>query len=825
MKKRELRTYFMILICGLVIISFALVGLSLAHFRRSFVERQRCNLKAVAQSTVQSVENYLSGCLLYWDSLQETPVFRRALGDFLGGSAGQSAAQAGAASQTGAASQVRAASQAGEAETHARADQVARLLESIVVESRGTVTDICLTDAAGAAKIGFVMGGQYEPYRHGDSDEAMNLGIPGKMCVYIDAAGRLYLGQLTELQGDLRALLMIDADRLSAATALGFTQLGMRGNVMIKASCGQILENSFNKVREGGERAAETIEVSESVPVKDDFLTVSVAADYAEVMRPVDAFSILTIIAVLLAGAGVIWVFWRTFRDNRRVARENEYLRELNRTLKELTERQEQMQHDQRLRLIGTLAGGIVHEFRNVLTPIMGHSGLIREKLHASDPMREDVEEIYSAAQRAKEIIQQITCLSRRTPETAFSRLDLDKTFSRIIRVALSVKPENIRIISNISFAGAKIMGNSTQICQVVLNLCANAFHAIKGSRGHVWINGGIEKRDGAEFAQFSVTDEGEGIEKQCLERIFEPFYTTKRDGEGTGLGLSIVQNIVDAHNGTICVDSEPERGTTFTLRFPVVTRTGDEETDIEAGGGGAGCKDAETAAYTGAEIGEVMNMDENIVMDKKTDEGAAVAMKTDGNMAAAMKPVTLSLVRGAANMEEGAARDGGGKPYLRALRGGKSGAGTATPTGAAACPGSGAGLLRLIQKGPTSAADPAALAAPEVVVVEEDEKARRTVESMLSSRGYDVRGFASSSTAMAAIEKRPCDVLITARQLSAPIGGEALAAQVKGMDGGARVLMLVDSTDHGVFQLIRKGTIDGYLTKPLTIGELADKM
>ncbi|MDR3121788.1 MAG: response regulator [Clostridiales bacterium] len=392
----------------------------------------------------------------------------------------------------------------------------------------------------------------------------------------------------------------------------------------------------------------------------------------------------------------------------------------------------------------------------------------------------------------------------------------------------------------------------------------------MKGSRGHVWINGGIEKRDGAEFAQFSVTDEGEGIEKQYLEHIFEPFYTTKQDGEGTGLGLSIVQNIVDAHNGTICVDSEPERGTTFTLRFPVVTRTGDEETDIEADGGEAWRADVEAAAFTVAEIGEVVNIDENLVMDMKTDVGAAVAMKTDGNMAAAMKPVTLSVVCGAENAEESAARgdsgdsgdgaegrSGGsvgdaaynesaardGKPHVRALRGGKSGAGTATRaaarsaigigpgvgkgarTGAAAYPGTGAGALRLIRKGPAGAAGPAALAVPEVVVVEEDEKVRRTVESMLSSRGYAVRGFASSSAAMEAIEKKPCDVLITARQLSTPINGETLAAQVKGMDGGARVLMLVDSADHGVFQLIRKGTIDGYLTKPLTIGELADKM
>lgn len=253
------------------------------------------------------------------------------------------------------------------------------------------------------------------------------------------------------------------------------------------------------------------------------------------------------------------------------IKRENAYLKELTRSLDEMNRKQEELQHNQRLQLIGTLTGGIAHEFRNLLTPIMGYSGLLRETLPPDSPMRADIDEIYTSAVRAKEIIKQITSLSRKNLDPVFKPLPLDDILPRILKVVATMKPAGAEMHVDVDFDGHRIMGNATQINQVILNLCNNAFQALPDDGGALWVSGRIEEDEGARFAVLRFRDNGAGMDAKVRDRIFDPFFTTKRVGEGTGLGLSVVQNIVDLHQGAIEVDSEPGRGTTFTLRFPTV--------------------------------------------------------------------------------------------------------------------------------------------------------------------------------------------------------------------------------------------------------------
>ena len=303
-----------------------------------------------------------------------------------------------------------------------------------------------------------------------------------------------------------------------------------------------------------------------SVPIQDDFLIVSAVSSYAELREPVLFNSVFNIAAAILIMLGVGGMLLSRRRENQRqIERENEYLKELNR-------RQEETQHNQRLQMIGTLAGGIAHEFRNLLTPIMGYSGMMRESLPAGSPLREDLDEIYSSAVRAKEIIQQITSLSRKRLEPTLEPISLDDVVSGVLRVAATFKPPEVTLRTDVDFGGRLITGNKTQINQIVLNLCNNAFQAMPDG-GVLDVTGKCAReKDGSGRAVLAFRDDGVGIAEANLERIFDPFFTTKRGGEGTGLGLSVVQNIVDLHGGTISVDSRPGEGATFVLSFPLLS-------------------------------------------------------------------------------------------------------------------------------------------------------------------------------------------------------------------------------------------------------------
>lgn len=329
--------------------------------------------------------------------------------------------------------------------------------------------------------------------------------------------------------------------------------------------------------------------------LQNDFLVVSAVADYQETIESLHtSMNKLFLICLLtLAGFGclVILLFY-LLKSRHSYELENRTLRELNSSLEELHSREEQIQHSQRLQTIGTLTSGIAHEFNNLLTPIMGYSGILLESAEPESELHEDLEEIFTSAEKAKEIIQQITTLSRKSVGHTFKSIELHSFLLHAVKMVRSMLPAGIHMDVNLCFKEAHILGNETQLNQVILNLCTNAFQAIgQKADGKVSITGvvvriqdlpaGILTGGFEHYVQLTFRDNGCGIEKRLLDRIFDPFFTTKKASEGTGLGLSIAQSIIEGHSGYIFVESAVGEGTVFTIYIPVNTESPEPDNKV----------------------------------------------------------------------------------------------------------------------------------------------------------------------------------------------------------------------------------------------------
>jgi PAS domain S-box-containing protein len=235
----------------------------------------------------------------------------------------------------------------------------------------------------------------------------------------------------------------------------------------------------------------------------------------------------------------------------------------------------------QKMETLGTLAGGIAHDFNNLLTGIIGYHELAADSVPADHPAREYLAHSHGASLRARELVAQILTFGRQSPETEQEALDLALVIEEARRFLRSTLPASITIELQLDPHSPRVLGDATQVHQVLLNLGSNAAHAMRGSHGGVIkialqpVTFDVEQapaRGGlpaGTYACLSVSDNGHGMNEETMRRIFDPFFTTKNTGEGTGLGLAVVHGIVRAHRGTIEVESKLGVGSTFRVYLP----------------------------------------------------------------------------------------------------------------------------------------------------------------------------------------------------------------------------------------------------------------
>ena len=253
--------------------------------------------------------------------------------------------------------------------------------------------------------------------------------------------------------------------------------------------------------------------------------------------------------------------------ERKRVEAENEKL-------------ESRIRKSERLETLGNLAGGIAHDFNNILTPIIGYAEMGMMRLPEQEPSHGFFREITVAAERAKNLVQQILMFSR-AQETESSSVAVQTVIEEALKLLRASIPSTIGIEKHINQASRNIYADPSKIYQVILNLCTNAFQAMENTGGTLTIDldeiipdGNLKKKFPEmavqPYVRLTIADTGHGMDSNTLDHIFEPFFTTKPVNKGTGLGLSVVHGIVTGYKGVIDVESAPEKGTIFNIYLPV---------------------------------------------------------------------------------------------------------------------------------------------------------------------------------------------------------------------------------------------------------------
>ncbi len=260
---------------------------------------------------------------------------------------------------------------------------------------------------------------------------------------------------------------------------------------------------------------------------------------------------------------------------------------------KEKKKLEHQLFQTQRLEAIGTLAGGIAHDFNNILSPILGYAELVQQKISTESELWQEQQAIIDAGHRAKDLVQQILSISRQG-EHKRRPLKIHLIVKEALKLLRASIPTTIEIRQDIQETSGVVHADPTKIHQIIMNLCTNAYHAMQETGGTLGVSLSminVEKNGDVflamilppgQYLRLEVSDTGYGMEKETLDRIFDPYFTTKGKGQGTGLGLAIVQGIVHGYGGHISVYSSPGAGSVFHVYLPYVQSSPAESCSTE---------------------------------------------------------------------------------------------------------------------------------------------------------------------------------------------------------------------------------------------------
>jgi CheY-like chemotaxis protein len=238
------------------------------------------------------------------------------------------------------------------------------------------------------------------------------------------------------------------------------------------------------------------------------------------------------------------------------------------------------LRESQKLEAVGLLAGGVAHDFNNILATISGSMYIIRKHLKKGSPLLKYVEQVQSSVNKANGVAQSLLTFSRKQ-DAILEPLDINELIKRTIKLLTNVLGEHIDTYLSLGPHKMVALANEDQIARMLLNLASNARDAMPDAgifsikTDIIMMDGSFVRRHGfgaaGKYVLLSVSDTGTGMGTEIKEKIFDPFFTTKEVGKGSGLGLAVVYGIVKQHKGYVSCDSIPEKGTTFRIYLPAI--------------------------------------------------------------------------------------------------------------------------------------------------------------------------------------------------------------------------------------------------------------
>jgi len=395
-----------------------------------------------------------------------------------------------------------------------------------------------------------------------------------------------------------------------------FSALEVGDRLLLSSMLGADDAAAFREDFEFGENGDDTYFLSVPLPMADDVAMLKLGFDESLTLAQIDQArrAILAILAVYLLVAvlfmailsGVLSRYSLNLSVDSRIEEIADLTSDLEamrselvginaRLRKEMAEREaveeerreieSRLQHLQRLESIGTLAGGVAHEFNNILLPMLLYTDLALEDLPGDSPVRSNLERVVSLANRAKGLSQKILTFGRAASDTNKLAVELGPVVIEAMSMVRALIPANVDIRMLIEDSAGIVRCDPAEVQQLVVNLCSNAFLALPASGGHITVSLGKTAVDeglakqhprlkAGPYVLLQVIDTGKGMDSATVARVFEPFFTTREVGKGTGLGLSVVHGIVVKHGGEIIVESSPGKGTTFGVYFPLYAKT-----------------------------------------------------------------------------------------------------------------------------------------------------------------------------------------------------------------------------------------------------------
>ncbi len=259
----------------------------------------------------------------------------------------------------------------------------------------------------------------------------------------------------------------------------------------------------------------------------------------------------------------------------------NEQVREIQNTEEERRKLEIQLIQSQKMKALGTLAGGVAHDFNNILSGIMGYTEVASLLVNGDTQVKGILDKVLEAGERAKDLIRQILSFSKQAEEKQ-SPMKINPVIEEVIKLLKASLPPNIEIHEDIDGESHLLEADPTRIHQILMNLCTNSAYAMRKKGGALkvsLVNVELDHKGAAihhnlkpgNYLKLSVTDTGHGMNQGTMERIFDPYFTTKEKGKGTGLGLAVVHGIVENYHGAIIVESEPDKGAAFHVYLPCI--------------------------------------------------------------------------------------------------------------------------------------------------------------------------------------------------------------------------------------------------------------